>query len=387
MHAEKAAALLAQTSTLKQARAEVLIAAVANASLGWSFPGRSLELKDQRSMSLSNPAVPFGRAVAFVPISSDRIAALPLLLENLHRLLPLFDVLSVTIIHDHRSKGHLDKTLASWAPRDRLPVTTLPENSRCQADNGTELPQEASVSRRMVRIARVRQTYIDELNRQDSDAHGTEWTLLVDSDMCKRWSDPTDFALALSRFGSDWAGVHANGVGAPGTCREGLYEDLLAWSPWGVDPRSPSKADPKFPGLSEFFRKNPTLFHLQPTHPPFEVRTGFGGLGIYKTARLRQCRYDCSGPQKCEHVPHQNCLRRRGWKLYVDPALVVPWKTDISCARRHFDKYAGPGIPSLEASCAPSWERGHRYAWGNETKVRLRALPGRGAEHRFGGHW
>ena len=41
----------------------------------------------------------------------------------------------------------------------------------------------------MVRIARLRQTSIDELNRRGSDAHGTEWTFkfLADSDMCGRY--------------------------------------------------------------------------------------------------------------------------------------------------------------------------------------------------------
>ena len=91
-----------------------------------------------------------------------------------------------------------------------------------------------------------------------------------------------------------------------------MYEDLLAYSPLEADPL-------KSPGLSECTR-NPS-FHLQPGHPPFEVRTAFGGLGIYRTDRLRQCRYDCSGPQKWEHIPQQNCLRRRGWKPYIDPAL------------------------------------------------------------------
>lgn len=54
-----------------------------------------------------------------------------------------------------------------------------------------------------------------------------------------------------------------------------------------------------------------------------EVLSAFGGLGIYRTSILGDCRYDAEGGLECEHVAFNRCLReRQGVKIYVDPYLL-----------------------------------------------------------------
>lgn len=65
--------------------------------------------------------------------------------------------------------------------------------------------------------------------------------------------------------------------------------------------------------------------HIPSTAPPIEVASAFGGLSIYKTTFVRECKYGDfqeNGTVGCEHVSLHQQIRNRGGRLFVFPALM-----------------------------------------------------------------
>jgi len=79
---------------------------------------------------------------------------------------------------------------------------------------------------------------------------------------------------------------------------------------------------------------------LQFTGPFIEVQSAFGGLGLYRLAKTKECRYDgltraCScqaispfktpcTPQCCEHVAfHKDMIEKYGAKLFICKTIVI----------------------------------------------------------------
>lgn len=56
-----------------------------------------------------------------------------------------------------------------------------------------------------------------------------------------------------------------------------------------------------------------------------EVESAFGGLAIYRTAAFLAGEYlgsDSSGREICEHVPFHKEIRSKGFRIFINPALV-----------------------------------------------------------------
>jgi hypothetical protein len=70
-----------------------------------------------------------------------------------------------------------------------------------------------------------------------------------------------------------------------------------------------------------------TFWLPPPGHPPLEVNSAFGGLGIYKTAAYLASEY--SG-EDCEHVPFHARMKEKGWSVFLNPSqrCVMTWLVD-----------------------------------------------------------
>ncbi|WP_246273027.1 glycosyltransferase [Oricola thermophila] len=56
-----------------------------------------------------------------------------------------------------------------------------------------------------------------------------------------------------------------------------------------------------------------------------EVESAFGGLALYRLPALRDCSYlglDEDGNPRCEHVEFHRQIRSKGYRLFIDPAMI-----------------------------------------------------------------
>ena len=113
-----------------------------------------------------------------------------------------------------------------------------------------------------------------------------------------------------------WAGCMANNAG--------LYYDTYAlrtldeWMP-GDPARCADTHGVRACGLLE---RGAFLHH---DAPPVEVVSAFSGLALYKAPFLHDCSYASTrrdGHTVCEHVPFHECMRSRGARLWIAPAMI-----------------------------------------------------------------
>ncbi|HFU75449.1 MAG TPA: hypothetical protein ENK91_00070 [Bacteroidetes bacterium] len=74
--------------------------------------------------------------------------------------------------------------------------------------------------------------------------------------------------------------------------------------------------------LSAIYSK---MVHIQEESEWIEVDSAFGGLAIYKKEILQNIEYtglDNNGEEICEHVPFHTKLKKRGYKIYINPKLI-----------------------------------------------------------------
>jgi len=59
-------------------------------------------------------------------------------------------------------------------------------------------------------------------------------------------------------------------------------------------------------------------------HPLIPVKSAFGGAGIYNTRKMELCRYSSyiNNIEICEHVPFNEELIKRGYRMFINPAWI-----------------------------------------------------------------
>jgi hypothetical protein len=75
---------------------------------------------------------------------------------------------------------------------------------------------------------------------------------------------------------------------------------------------------------------------------PLKVDSAFGGLAIYHTKFLKNCKYkgqNALGEQMCEHVPFNNIFTKNGGSIYINPGLINLKYTDHSLRKKYFFYY------------------------------------------------
>jgi hypothetical protein len=184
------------------------------------------------------------------------------------------------------------------------------------------------------RLALCRNTYLDELRTNplyqqvryvivsDMDGvsrHLTEKALLS----CWERSDPWDACCANQGdyYYDVWTLRHA--TWCPGdTWRE--YRTLI-----------PLVGKQAANEVALFSR----MVHLSPKRPMIEVESAFGGLAVYKREAILAGVYgglDGRGEEICEHVTLCQTMRAKGYRVFINPALINARSTDHASRKKFF---------------------------------------------------
>lgn len=221
----------------------------------------------------------------------------------------------------------------------------------------------ATLPRRTERIAFARNACLEEIAR--AGWTGRDHLVVLDLDdvlsapapveafeQAGRWLDEEParlavFASASPAYYDIWALRHR--TWCPDDCWHAI---------WGR-PREVSFEAAKF---REVFSRQ---IDLPPSLDPIEVRSAFGGLGIYRMSSVRRARYDgldALGREASEHVAFNAAIASEGGALYILPALRVQaprehlydpadfdwrWRARMSI-RRMIDRHLPPWRRLLE---------------------------------------
>ena len=261
--------------------------------------------------------------VIVLGVDSARFEALPFLRANIETVgtgLRQFEVMIIT------PQAH--PVVRQWAHEAALgqpellgSATLRPYSVQLVMNESTVKVTECSLDAVECRIARARDAGMQLIDGPAFD--DVDFVVPVDSDMCRQWN-PHGFFTALSTPGT-WAGITANGVGAPHSNEPWRYLDWFAWD----QPHS-------------HVRRFKTVF--DPEGPPQIVQSAFGGMAIYRRRDIRGCRYDC-GPGVCEHKCFHRCIAQRRGTLLMHPRFVIEWQNY-------------PRTESLSDECRSTWRCG-----------------------------
>jgi glycosyltransferase involved in cell wall biosynthesis len=180
---------------------------------------------------------------------------------------------------------------------------------------------------RTERIAACRNRYLDEL-RHDPQYAEVDYVMVADLDGVNNALRPEAVATCWAST-QPWDVVAAN--------QSDAYYDIWAlrhpdWCP--VD------CHEQYSRLRELFDRpralaiaiHSRMARLSPRAAWIEVESAFGGLAIYRRDALLSGRYSGGNPERpvCEHVPLHAQLRARGYRIFINPALINAHRTDHS---------------------------------------------------------
>jgi hypothetical protein len=176
------------------------------------------------------------------------------------------------------------------------------------------------IPRRAERIAFCRNHYLDEIC---SNPRFSSASYVVVADLDGVNSDLNQEAVASCwAAGVDWDVCTAN--------QADFYYDV-----WALRHPSwcPDDCWEQYRALCDLVDNNQALeaavhsrmLHIETGAEPIEVDSAFGGLAIYKRAALLESRYlatQLNGRAVCEHVPLHDAIRRAGYRIFINPALI-----------------------------------------------------------------
>jgi hypothetical protein len=89
----------------------------------------------------------------------------------------------------------------------------------------------------------------------------------------------------------------------------------------------------KFPELALYSSVQSRMIHIPASEEWIEVESAFGGFAIYRRIAISNGLYSGLtelGMAICEHVPFNLHLRSKGYRLFINPALINADSTDHS---------------------------------------------------------
>jgi hypothetical protein len=92
------------------------------------------------------------------------------------------------------------------------------------------------------------------------------------------------------------------------------------------------------------------MLHIEEGAKPIEVDSAFGGLAIYKRAALLVSRYEATsedGATVCEHVPLHQAIRRVGYRIFINPALINTKATPHSWHKKRVARILRSVFPNV----------------------------------------
>jgi len=238
------------------------------------------------------------KSVVILGMARNIEGYLPTIMEKMENILTLFEKGSI-IIYENDSSDKTLEILQNW--------------KKARIINEKNVQGE-----RTHRLEHGRNILLEEALKENS-----EYIIILDMDDKNMNITNEAILTSLNNENEDWAVMGAN--------QEGTYYDLWAlrtfdnWMPgdiWhcGIDTNMSNS-------MWRNISKNENLI---------EVKSCFGGLGIYKTKYLNGCKYDgkttpkfnCSydtsgvSTEKCEHVSLHECIRNNGGKIFINPKMI-----------------------------------------------------------------
>lgn len=251
-----------------------------------------------------------GRAV-FLGIARDCESFLPRVLANLEQFAATFrDPAFVFATSDCRDNSY--KVLSKWLSNRHVGIVL---------ELG-ELETQHPV--RTVRLAAARNACLRTIRMGPWCSF--EFLVVVDLDNVLATEDfVPGFAAAVKQLQNapDWAGVFANA--------DDRYFDIWAlrhetWCPYDCWHRIWQRSPGQLFQETKIREVHARQIRIPATLPPIEVKSAFGGLGIYKQHFAKLANYDgldAEGLPVCEHVAFNSAVVDAGGRLFVLPSLLV----------------------------------------------------------------
>ena len=247
------------------------------------------------------------RKACFVGLARDIAGVLPLSIERIEQTARHFADWSAIVLENDSTDG-TKELLSEWAYRQRDHVIVeMSDNGKPHLHGFEQARTEA--------MAGYRNRCRELVEKHCGDC---DYVIVVDLDAWGGWSThgvmngigwherlPDAGCMAsTSLFKHDAYRIGQDSVWC--------HYDNWAYRCYGWAPR-----------LGPWF----TFWLPPPGHPPLEVNSAFGGLGIYKTAAYLSSEY--SG-EDCEHVPFHARMKEKGWSVFLNPSqrCVMTWLVD-----------------------------------------------------------
>lgn len=158
-------------------------------------------------------------------------------------------------------------------------------------------------------LADVRNLYLDEINQPKYD----DFNLLIVTDMDMSYGFDIRGIYHSFAAWESWDAIASNGI----SNQKGEMYDAFAFRnaefPWAHYDKSGIYWPDIIPQIQRVYAVN---------SPFVGVDSAFGGLGIYKRNKLKECRYH-SIKGDCEHIEFHKCLKQNGGKMYMNPSQLI----------------------------------------------------------------
>lgn len=188
-------------------------------------------------------------------------------------------------------------------------------NSNIRFAEDTEISIQEK--RRTVRIASARNRIVTEIRNYYSDF---DYVVMADMDGVNR-NLSSKAVMTCWNYG-DWDAIFSN--------QPYCYYDIWAlrangWSEtdcWDEYKSLRSRMDE---AAALKIAVTDKMRSIKPGHQLISVNSAFGGLGIYKRRAFIEGVYvgeNANGSERCEHVSFHEDLVQKGFKLYINPALI-----------------------------------------------------------------
>ena len=170
--------------------------------------------------------------------------------------------------------------------------------------------------KRTQRLSHGRNTLLKEAMKNKFDFY-----IVMDLDDIIEKLEP-EGVLSTFKMKEDWAMVGGNQINRP-------YYDiwtLRTFDDW-LDFDYLVCKDIERKGEDYCFKSR--LREIPPDAEPIQVKSCFGGIGIYKKKYLENCNYgnglrnNTINVEECEHVKLNECITRNGGKIYINPKMIT----------------------------------------------------------------
>lgn len=254
--------------------------------------------------------------------------------KGLRRNLPVIDGILKrckdyrVFVYENDSVDDTKKILQEWQRNNQGKVCV----SLNQTDPSKTIPSARNVEgvnpffshKRIDKMARLRNNYMDWLNREDGFFERTpDYVIIVDLDVAQ-----LDAESIITSFNAnkEWDAVCSFGYSTSPKLKR-RYHDTYALTLW--EERDEPQTEKKIQKYAD------ELGSLKPTDDWIRLASGFGGLAIYRYEAIKGLRYlepaiDNDDPRveaKCEHFSLYKQMIERGFnKIYLNPAMVLKYQ-------------------------------------------------------------